>query len=167
MTGLEEVIVIVASSLLLIGAQKSIKKFSTIINKRKLKKLLNLGFDDLDFDIIKEAISGLLDYDSRNGSRKLDKFLLPIIKKFRNDDTKMNINEKNLKEAVKDFSKLSSIFDEDEEEEEEQLNIVDEKIEQVDADFMEVKKRREEVLRRKNQIRAIQRNNKRSSGNMG
>ena len=53
MTGVEEVIVIVASSLFLIGIQKSMKKISKIINKRKLRRLLNLGFEKLDFDIIK------------------------------------------------------------------------------------------------------------------
>lgn len=155
----------IAGSILL---HNGLKRLGVIVSKKKLKKLLIKGFTILDFDVIKKAITGLKDFDYKHNTKKLDKYLLPIIKEFKDSDEKMSINEKNLKVAIGDFSQFHTIFDEDEEEVSEQNAIVDEKLDLVNEQLQEVKRRRDEVMQRKNHIKAIQRQEKkRMSGGMG
>jgi len=147
MSGLEEVIAVVGGTLIVIGCAKISNKLGIKLNKRKLKKLLKLGFEKLDFDLIRKGIVGLTDYDSRNNSNKLGKYLNKIVKK---NDT---INESKLNEALTDLSKIESIFDEDEViEEKEEEEDIDDREEIIDEKLNEIKRRRKEVLIRKNQI---------------
>ncbi len=166
MTGIEEAAALIAGTLVTIAIAKISHTVGIKVNKNKLKKLLNRGFEELDYDVIKQAFTGLVDFDSKHGTRKLEKYLLPIVHKFRDDEERMNINHKNLKLSMNDFSKLENIFDEDEEEVEEQNNVVEEQIEVANVKLQEIKKRRDEVIARKNQIRSLQRI-KRRGGAMG
>ncbi len=165
MSGIEEVIAVVGGTLIVIGCAKLSRKIGIKINKRKLRSMLKLGFETIDYHTIKKAISGLLDYDSRNNSKKLNKYLGKIVEKHNKDDDKMNINETNLNEALIDFSKLETIFDETEEEMEEQNELLDEKL-------TEIQKRRKEVLIRRNLIKMdrigiIKKKQRRTIGAMG
>ena len=137
----------------------------TISQKKKLKKLLIEGFNNLDFDDIRIAICGLLDYDEKYSTKKLNKYLNKVVIDFKNSEDKLNINENNLKEAINDFTKLESIFDIKEEEINEMDMVLDEKV-------AEIQKRRKEVLIRRNQIQQdrigiIKKKQRRNIGKMG
>ena len=137
----------------------------TISQKKRFKKMLINGFNNLDYDDIRMAICGLLDYDEKYSTQKLNKYLNKIILEFKNNEDKLNINENNLKEAVGDLTKLSNIFDLREEEEEELEDVLDIKMN-------EVMKRRKEVLIRRIQIEAnrigiIKKKQRRHIGGMG
>ena len=169
MSGIEEVILVVVGTLIVIGSAKISRKIGVKINKRKLKKLLKLGFDKLDFDMIRKAMVGLMDYDSRNSSKKLDKYLNKIVKRY-------NVNTTKLNEALTDLSKMENIFDEDEiiEEEEEEPSINQEELDKefVDIQLEEIGKRRKEILIRRNQIQQdrlgiIKKKQRRTIGKMG
>jgi len=123
------------------------------------------GFNNLDYDDIRMAICGLLDYDNKYSTKKLDKYLNKIVLEFKNNEDKLNINEGKLKEAISDFNQLENIFDIDEEEEKEQGDLLDEKLEEVMA-------RRKEVLIRRNQLKQdrlgiIKKKQRRNIGAMG
>ena len=155
----------IAGSILL---HNGLKRLGVVISKRKLRKMLAKGFEKLDFDMIKKAITGLKDFDYKHSTQKLDKYLVPIIKEFRDNDEKMSINEKNLQISIRDFSQFHTIFEPDEVEEEEQVDLVGEILDEADLQLQEVKKRRDEVMQRKNHILAIRRQTKkRSTGAMG
>ena len=137
----------------------------TISQKKKLKKLLIEGFNNLDFDDIRIAICVLLDYDEKYSTKKLNKYLNKVVIDFKNSEDKLNINENNLKEAINDFTKLESIFDIKEEEINEMDMVLDEKV-------AEIQKRRKEVLIRRNQIQQdrigiIKKKQRRNIGKMG
>ncbi len=170
MSGIEEVIAVVGGALIVIGCAKISKKIGIKINKRKLKKLLLKGFKNADFEMIGKAISSLIDYDSRNNSKKLNKYLVKVVNKHK--DT---INEPNLVIALTDLSKLDTIFDAPIIEEEEEVDNEQEQ-EQIqamlDEQLTEITKRRKEVLLRRNQIQIERlghqkRKQRRSVGKMG
>ncbi len=168
MSGIEEVIAVVGGALIVIGCAKVSKKLGIKLNKRKLKKLLLKGFKNADYNMIGKAISSLIDYDSRNNSKKLNKYLVKAIK--RHKDT---INEPNLVIALTDLSKLDTIFDApiveeevDNEEEQEQIQAM------LDEQLTEITRRRKEVLLRRNQIQIerlgiIKKKQRRAIGAMG
>ncbi len=147
MTGIEEIIGVVGGVVLIYVGRKSFSKLKRKLCKKKLCKLLNKGFDDLNFDMVAEALRGLEDFDEKYNTRKKNKYIQKIIKSFKNDENEININESNLSEALEDFTKFDTIFDEDEDEMIEMENVVDDKLE-------EVMKRRKEVILRKNMIRS-------------
>ncbi len=137
----------------------------TLSQKKRFKKMLINGFNNLDYDDIRMAICGLLDYDNKYSTKKLDKYLNKIVLEFKNNEDKLNINEGKLKEAISDFNQLENIFDIDEEEEKEQGDLLDEKLEEVMA-------RRKEVLIRRNQLKQdrlgiIKKKQRRNIGAMG
>lgn len=145
------------------------KKLGYKLNKNKLKKLLNVAFDAMDNDLIKGAIFSLLDFDRKHNSKKLDKYLLTIIKTFRDDEEKPTLNEANVLNLRNEFV-LENIFEEDEKEEERQLDEIEIKLEETRQVLSEVDKRRKEVILRKNQIKQSQMMKSRkirSSGGMG
>ena len=146
MSGIEELAALVGGAIVLYSSRKIMSKLKCKMCKRKLRKLLEKGFDDLNFDTIRKALRGLDYFDKKYNTEKKMKYLQNIIKVFKEDDSQLNINELNLSEALEDFAKFDSIFDEDDEEMLEMNSIVDDKLE-------EVMKRRKEVILRKNMIR--------------
>lgn len=131
------------------------KKMGYKLSKKKLKKLLMVGFDLMDADIIHSAIMSLMDFDGKHNSKKLDKYLLEVVKTYRDDETKPTLNEKNVLNLVKEFT-MDNIFDDDVIEEERQLDIIEEKMEETKQVLNEVDKRRKEIMLRKNMIRQRQ-----------
>ena len=146
MSGVGEIILLIVGTLLTIGIASVTKIVKNKNTKRKLKKMLKRGFKDLDYDIIRMAFRGLLDFDAQNDSRKLQKYLQKIIHQFRDDPTQMNINEKNLNMAIHDLSKLDTIFDQTEEEVQQDEDVVDEKL-------IAIEKKRQDIIQRKQNIR--------------
>ena len=166
------------------------KKFNYKVSKKKLKKLLVLAFDIMDTDDIKSSIKSLSDFDSKHSTNKLDKYLLEIIKEFRDNEDKRTLNESNVLNLPNEFD-FDSIFDNDEEEKEkeqkeqkeeeqkeqkeQEQNDIKEKLNETQELLDELNKRRKEVINRKNEIRGRQLaksnqfNNKRKqrSGKMG
>ena len=137
----------------------------TISQKKRFKKMLIEGFNNLDYDEIRLAIVGLLDYDSKYSTKKLDKYLSKIVIDFKNDEDKLNINELKLRDVIENGGNLDKIFDMTSDEEEEIIDVLDEKMN-------EVMKRRKEVLMRRNQIQAdrlgiIKKKQRRNIGAMG
>ena len=151
------------------GISRIAKKLKFKLSKKKLKKMLNKGFELMDTDMIKNAISSLIDFDSKYNSKKLNKYLLEIIKVFRDDPKKLNLNEVNVLNLAKEFV-FDNIFDADEQEESRQLDTIEEKLEETREVLTEVEKRRQEILLRKNQIRqrqSIKSNKRRQTGSLG
>lgn len=137
----------------------------TINQKKRFKKLLFNGFNNLDYDDIRLGICGLLDYDSKYNTKKLDKYLNKIIIEFKNNPDKLNINQKKLDIAINDFDKLEYIFDMSDEEELEANELLDDKI-------LEVQARRKEILIRRNALKMdrlgiIKKKQRRTIGAMG
>ena len=84
---------------------------------------------------------------------------------FRDDDNKATINETNLLEAKDDLTLLNTIFEETEEVKQEQLNIVDQRL-------SEIEKKRKETLLRRDQVKMerlgiTKKKQRRSMGKMG
>ena len=164
-----EVIIVISLCAGVYGVKLLGKKMGYKITKKKLKKLLNKGFDLMDTDMIKMAINSLSDFDGKHSSKKLDKYLMEIVNMFRDDDEKPTLNEKNVLNLSKEFV-FDNIFDDDEKEEVRQLESIEEKLEETKEVLNEVEKRRKEVMLRKNMIRQRQIgkvSKRRSTGSMG
>ena len=161
---------IVAGVITMVYVIKTIsKKIGYRIGKKKLKKLLYYGFEIMDVNIIKNSIKALEDFDSKYHTKKLNKYLLNIVDIFRDDDTKQNLNEKNVLNLPTEFA-FDMIFDTDEKEEELLVDEIDEKIEETKLVLSEVEKRRKEIMLRKNEIRQRQMGKsmkRRTQGSMG
>ncbi|MCH6575670.1 MAG: hypothetical protein IH795_10815 [Bacteroidetes bacterium] len=140
-------IAVAGGVIVLLGAFKIVKKLGYKRSKKLLKKALITGFENLEYDDIKIAITALMDFDSKNSTKKLEKYLLQIVNEFRENNDKLDINEANLKNSLRDLSQLHTIFDQEPEETDELNDMIDEKID-------EVNKRRKEVMLRKNQIKS-------------
>jgi nucleoside-triphosphatase THEP1 len=125
-----------------------------------------LGFEVMDLDLIRSSILSLEDFNPA----KVDKYLMEIVKLFRDDDKKKTLNQNsvmNLKSSNFDFS---DIFDDEVEEKERQMDEIDEKLEETRQVLSDVEKRRKEIILRKNEIRSRQATKSgkmRSSGRMG
>ena len=137
----------------------------TLRQKKRFKKMLIDGFNNLDYDDIRLAIVGLLDYDSKYSTKKLDKYLSKIIIDFKNDENKLNINELKLRDVINNGGNLDKIFDMTIEEEEEIDDMLDKKMNEVMA-------RRKEVLNRRNALKQdrlgiIKKKQRRTIGGLG
>ena len=143
-----ELTIVACGVLGVIGVKIVAKKIGYKVKKRKLWKILNVGFDTLDMDNIKWVVDELNEFDVLHSTQKLIKYVRRIVKRFNEDPEKPMLNEENVLKMVRDsdFSHPQNIFDEDEEEKDEQMEIVDEKLE-------EIEKRRKEIILRKNEIR--------------
>lgn len=137
-----ETAILIGAGISIIVIKTILKKLGYKIEKKRLKKLFNKALDDGDMDGFKLSINALLDFDKHKKKRKLDKYTQQAIKRYKEDNKKVNINEKNFKLAVRDFDKLMTIFDEEEEEKEEEVEFVDKKLQ-------EIQNRRNEILEKR------------------
>ena len=156
-----ETAIAIGSTLLVLGSRLLLKKIKQLSDKRKLKKILYKAFKDIDMEMMKDAILGLLDYDAKHKSKKTDKYLIKIVRDFKD----LNINESNLLESKNNLTMLKNIFDEDEE----RLKADDDLI---DARLDEITKKRKEIILRKNQLKTnniliANRKNRRTTGKLG
>lgn len=158
---------IIAGAIIVIGSKSILKYIKRRSRKKKLRKRLYNAFDDLDYDAIKVAIRNLQDYDRKYRTQKLKKYLNNVCRTFRDDETQLNINETKLKEAVLDLGLLEHIFDITDEEQNEQDIIIEDSLDLTRIRLDEIKRKRKEVMMRKDAVRQIQRQKKRQSGAMG
>ena len=124
------------------------KKFGYKMEKSKLKKLLVMGFDSMNSDLIRRTINSLSEFDGKHSTKKLDKYLLDIVTLFRDDENKTTLNEKNVLNLVKEFTMENLLEDEAEA----RALKVEETLERV----REAEQKREEMLMRKDLIRERQ-----------
>lgn len=137
------------------GIKVVVKKMGYKVSKKKLKRMINLSFDLMDGNMIREGIEALKDFDGKHNTKKLNKYIQQIINRFRQDEDKPNLDEKKVKEALDDFDLLEFILEEDEDEEEDIKDEVEEKMEEVKQVLNSVEQRRREMILRKNEIRMM------------
>jgi hypothetical protein len=153
------------------GIKVLLKKMEYKIDKGRLKKLLIKGFMLMDTDLLEKVILSIKDFDKKNNTQKLQKYLMEIYKIFRDDNDKHTLNRRGMVDLA-DTLDFVALFEQDEEDEENDKDEIEEKLQESKDVLNEVERRRKEILVRKNMIRARQqgkasKEKRRSFGGMG
>ena len=157
-----EASIITGSVMVILGVHKALKKIGIKVSKRKLKRLLVAGFDELDLDMIKRALVGLADYDEKHETKKREKYVAKIVRKTKNDPNKQDINEELLKEGLDDLTQLKHLFDDEVSEVD---NVVSQQLDEITRLRKEVQLRSSALTAKR---RGILRNKpRRNQGRMG
>lgn len=123
-----------------INATKEISKKIYYKNKKnKLKKKLKQAFDNNDKQQIRKYITKIQDFDKKNSTEKLKKYLINIVKEI------PGLNEYNTLQLLIDFTTINDLYTSELHIKSKMDLLLEEKLKKIEAKNKEVKIRNDKI----------------------
>ena len=156
-----EEIAIAAGVMICVGGYKTVKLLGRKLYKRKLKKRFLKAFREVNIGEIEKCIDNLLEYDLKHSANKTKKMVEQVM------EENPELNKQNFLDMVenRDFRGFQTIYDQEPDVIIEEENAIDDRLD-------EIKRHRQEIIKKKQDIRVkmlakSRRLERRAVGSMG